>query len=157
MTPWTAAHQTPLSVGYFSQEYWSGLRFPSPGDLPDPGIEPGSPASPALAGRFLPLCHLGSPCVCMYICVCVCVCVCETESESCPVVSDSLQLHRLQSLEFSRPEYWMGSLSLLQGIFPTQGSYSGLPHYSQILCQLSHKRSPRILEWVAHPFSSGSS
>ena len=94
-----------------------------------------------------------------YVCVCVCVCVrvCETESESCPVVSDSLQLHRLQSIEFCRPEYWMGSLSLLQGIFPTQGSYSGLPHYRQILCQLSHKGSPRILEWVAHPFSSVSS
>ena len=87
----------------------------------------------------------------------VCVSVCETESESCPVVSDSLQLHRLQSIELSRPEYWMGSLSLLQGIFPTQGSYSGLSHYRQILCQLSHKGSPRILEWVAHPFSSGSS
>ena len=41
--PWTVAHQTPLSVKFFRQEYWSGLPFPSPGDLPDPGIEPGSP------------------------------------------------------------------------------------------------------------------
>ena len=40
-TPWTAAHQVPLSVGFSRQEYWSGLSFPSPGDLPDPGIEPG--------------------------------------------------------------------------------------------------------------------
>ena len=44
MTPWTAAHQVPLSMGFFRQGYWSGLPFPSPGDLPNPGIEPGSPA-----------------------------------------------------------------------------------------------------------------
>ena len=42
--PWTVAHQAPLSMGIFKQEYWSGLPFPSPGDLPDPGIEPVSPA-----------------------------------------------------------------------------------------------------------------
>ena len=51
----------------------------------------------------------------------------------------------------------VGSLSLLQGIFPTQGSKPGLPHCRKILYQLSHKGSPRILEWVAYPFSSGSS
>ena len=50
----------------------------------------------------------------------------------------------------------MGSLSLIQGIFPTQGSNPGLPHCSWILYQLSHKGSPRILEWVAYPFSCGS-
>ena len=43
-TPWTAAYQAPPSVGFSRKEYWSGLPFPSPGDLPDPGIEPGSPA-----------------------------------------------------------------------------------------------------------------
>ena len=43
-TPWTVAHQAPLSMGFSRQEYWSGLLFPSPGDLPDPGIEPRSPA-----------------------------------------------------------------------------------------------------------------
>ena len=42
--PWTAAYQAPPSVGFSRQEYWSGLPFPSPEDLPDPGIEPGSPA-----------------------------------------------------------------------------------------------------------------
>ena len=51
----------------------------------------------------------------------------------------------------------VGSLSLLQEIFPTQGSNPGLPHCKQILYQLSHKGSPRILEWVANPFSRGSS
>ena len=43
-TPWTVAYQAPQSMGFFRQEYWSGLPFPSPGDLPNPGIEPWSPA-----------------------------------------------------------------------------------------------------------------
>ena len=51
-TPWTGAHQVPLSIGLLRQEYWSGLAFPYPGDLPDPGTEPVSPVSPAPAGRF---------------------------------------------------------------------------------------------------------
>ena len=51
----------------------------------------------------------------------------------------------------------VGSCSLLQGIFPTQGSNPGLPHCRQILHQLSHHRNPRILEWVVFPFSRGSS
>ena len=52
VTPWTVALQAPLSMGFPRQEYWSGLPFPSPGDLPDPGIEPESLVFPALAGRF---------------------------------------------------------------------------------------------------------
>ena len=51
----------------------------------------------------------------------------------------------------------VGSLSLLQGIFPIQGSNPGFPHCRWILYHLSHQGSPRILEWVAYPFSSGSS
>ena len=43
-TPWTAACQASLSMGFSRQEYWSGFPFPPPGDLPNPGIEPGSPA-----------------------------------------------------------------------------------------------------------------
>ena len=49
VTPWTVAHQVPLSMGFSRQECWSGLPFPSPGDLPNPGIKP---ASPTLAGGF---------------------------------------------------------------------------------------------------------
>ena len=44
VTPWTVAYQAPPSMGFSRQEYWSGLPLPSPGDLPDPGIEPGSPS-----------------------------------------------------------------------------------------------------------------
>ena len=58
MTLCTAAHQTPLYMGFPRQEYWSGFPFPSPGNLPDPGIEPGSPAWQA---DSLPLSRLGSP------------------------------------------------------------------------------------------------
>ena len=52
VTPWTVAQQTPLSMGFSSQEYWSGLPFPSPVDLPDLGIEPMSLVSPTLADEF---------------------------------------------------------------------------------------------------------
>ena len=52
VTQWTVAHQTPLPMEFSRQEYWSGLLFPTPGDLFNPGIEPESLASSALAGRF---------------------------------------------------------------------------------------------------------
>ena len=52
VTPWTAAHQVLLSVGFTRQEYWNGLLFPPPGDLPNPGMEPQPLVSPALAGWF---------------------------------------------------------------------------------------------------------
>ena len=79
------------------------------------------------------------------------------------VVSDSLRPHGLYSPWNSLGQNSLGqntgvgSLSLLQEIFPTQGSNSGLPHCRWILYQLSHKGSPRILAWVAYAFSSGSS
>ena len=52
MTLWTIAHQTPLSMGFSRQEYWSGLLCPPPGDLPDSGVGPTSLMSPALGGEF---------------------------------------------------------------------------------------------------------
>ena len=62
----------------------------------------------------------------------------------------------IEAMEFSRPEYWSGYPFHLQGIFPTQGSNSGLLHYRWNLYQLSHMGSSRILEWLAYPSSSGS-
>ena len=56
-TSWTVAHEVPLSMGFSSQGYWSGLPCPPPRDLPDPGIEPVSPESPALQTYSLPLSH----------------------------------------------------------------------------------------------------
>ena len=65
-TPWTVAHQAPPSMGFSRQEYWIGVPFPSPGHLPDPGIEPRSPALQADAltseppGKLPHSCHLPS-------------------------------------------------------------------------------------------------
>ena len=61
VTPWAAAFQPPLSMGFSQQEYWSGLPCPPPRDLPDPGTEPASPASLALQVDSLLLSHQGSP------------------------------------------------------------------------------------------------
>ena len=94
-TPWTVAHQAPPSMGFSRQEYWSGLPFPSPGDLPNPGIEPGSPALQTDAFTVWATRE-------------------AKESEICSVMSNSLRHHGL----------------ILQA---------------------------RILEWVAFPFSRGSS
>ena len=79
------------------------------------------------------------------------------KSESHSVMSNSLWPHGLYS-PWNSPgqNTGVGSLSLLQRIFPTQGSNSGLPHCRWILYQLSHEGSSRILEWIAYPFSRGS-
>ena len=80
----------------------------------------------------------------------------SSESESRSVMSDSLRPHGLYSpWNSSCQNSEVGSLSILQGIFPTQGSNPGLPHCRQVLYQL--KGSSGILECVAHPFSSRSS
>ena len=78
----------------------------------------------------------------------------QAESESCSVVSDSLQPYPWNS---PGQNTGVGSLSLLQGIVPAQGSNPGLPQCGQSLYQLSHQGSPRILEWAASPFSCRSS
>ena len=61
VTPWTVAHQVPLSMGFSRQDYWRGLSCPSPGDLPNPGTETSSPSSPALASRVFTTAPLGKP------------------------------------------------------------------------------------------------
>ena len=82
----------------------------------------------------------------------------ESESESPSVMSDSSWPHDLYS-PWNSPGQNTGvcNLALPQGIFPTQRLNTNLPHYKWILYQLSHMGSPRILEWVAYPFSSRSS
>ena len=126
------------------QEYWSGLQFPSPGNLPDSGIEP---SSPALAGRFFTTEPPEKPI--WY----------HTDfrqeywwKESRSVVSNSLWPHGLYS-PWNSPgqNTGVGRHSLLQGIVPTQGSSPGLPHCRPILYQLNHQGNPRILEWVVFP------
>ena len=60
VTPWTAARQAPLSMGFSRQEYWSGFPLPPPEDLPDLGMELASPSAPALQAGSLPLSYQGS-------------------------------------------------------------------------------------------------
>ena len=80
----------------------------------------------------------------------------KSESERCSVMSNSLPPHGPYSPWSSLGQNTgVGSLSFLQRIFPTQGLNPGLPHCRRILYQLSHKGSPRILEWVAYLFSIG--
>ena len=98
-TPWTVAYEAPPSMEFSWQEYWSGLPFPSPGDIPNPGIEP---KSPTLQADSLPAEPQGKP-----------------------------------------QNTGVSSQSLLQGIFPTQGSNSGLLYCRRILYQLSSQGSLR--------------
>ena len=116
VTPWTVAYQAPQSMEFSRQKYWSGLPFPSPGDLPNPGIEP---RSPTLQANALP-----------------------SELPAKP--------HGLYTTLNPKPNpnpnspsqnTGVGNLSLLQGIFPTQGSNPGLLHCKQILYQLNHPGS----------------
>ena len=86
VTSWTVAHQVPLSMGFPKHEYCGGLPFPSPGDLPDPWIEPGSPA---LHEDSFSLSQQGTPSVQRAVCVCVlvpplCLTLCDTKDYSQP-------------------------------------------------------------------------
>ena len=100
VTLWTVACQAPLSMGFSRPEYWNRLPFPSPGDLPDPGIEPASHSSPALAGGFFTTsatweAHL-------YKCA-----VCVQLLESClTLCNQCTTVHQAPlSMGFSRQEY----------------------------------------------------
>ena len=92
--PWIVAQQAPLPMKFSRQEYWRGVPFLSPGDLPDPGIKHTSPVFPALVGGFfITSATWGSPecanffhlCARMRVRVCVCVCVCVFHRELSPV------------------------------------------------------------------------
>ena len=103
MTPWTVACQAPLSIGFPRQKYWSGLPFPNPGDLPDPGIEP---VSPALAGRFFTTELCGKPYISLQgqkswaqiINISTCVKYCGIESSKCSQWTPYQRDSHLQSL-----------------------------------------------------------
>ena len=162
--PWTIACQAPPSMDFSRQEYWNGLPFPSPGDLPDPGIEP---ESPALRQTLYHLSHQGtSPW--------------NSPGQNTGVGSLSF-LQGIFPTQGSNPGLlhcrWIlyqpnhkgtspwnspgqntgvGSLSCLQGIFPTQGLKPRLPHCRQILYQLNPQGSPWAAKWLSNSGSKGS-
>ena len=126
-------------------EYWSGQPFPSPGDLPNPGIKP---KSPSLQADSLPAYPQGKPKNTGVDSLFLLQWIFLTQESNWGL------LHCRQIFFFFLPTELSGnsagqntgvsSLSLLQGIFPTQGSNRGLPYCGRILYQLSHKGSPMV-------------
>ena len=112
-TPGTVAYQAPPSMGFSRQEYWSELPFPSPGDLPDPGIEPGSPAFQADALTSEPP---GKP-----VCVCVCVLIGFSHVQLFLTLWGIVCQAPL-SMVFSRQEYWSGLPWPPPGDLPDSGT-----------------------------------
>ena len=96
----SSSRQAPLAMGFSRQEYWSGLPYTSPGDLPDPGTEPVSLASPALVGRFASS-ALAGPALARER---------ERVAQSCPTLCNPMNCTRQAplSMELSRQEYWSG-------------------------------------------------
>ena len=139
---------------FSKQEYWSGLPFPSPGDLP------GSYQHLLHLLHWQTECtncatwelvetdgnHVYMPCV---LCLVARSCSALCDPMDCSLPGSSV--HGDSPGKTTR----VGCHAFLQGIFSTQGLIPGLPHCRWILYQLSHKESPRKLEWVAYPFSSG--
>ena len=125
-------------MGLSRQEHWSGLPFPSPGDLPNPGIKPTSLMSPVLTGMsFTTSTTCKAPDLFM-LCVCL-------VSQSCPTACNPMDCNPPgSSVHGDSPSKntEVGCHFLLQGIFPTQGSNPGLPHYRQTLYCLSQQGSP---------------
>ena len=110
-TLWTIAHQAPPSMGFSRQEYWSGLPFPSPGELPDPGIETTSLNSPALADRFFTTSATWETLL-------------KVKSLSCVQLFATLWTVAHQappSVGFSRQEYWSGLPFPSPGDLPNPG------------------------------------
>jgi len=123
VTPWTAAGQAPLSMEFSMHEHWSGLPCPPPGDLPNPGIKP---RSPALQADSLPTEPPGKPKSKEWVAWWAAV---------YGVAQSWTRLKRLSSSSGS-------SLSLLQGIFPTQESNGGCLQCRLILYLLYYQGSP---------------
>ena len=124
VTPWTVGHQASLSMGFSRQEYSSGLPFPPPGDLPDPGIEPMSPPFPALQADSLPLINRGSP---------------QLSSYLLNTVKNHMSLDKDNSPAESqlRPQSWLT---------PTLQLYTDLKHTAQ-LYELNPDQAPNPQKW----------
>ena len=133
------AHQAPQSMKFSRREYWSGLPFPSPGDLPDLGIEPRSLALQADSWPSEPprkRLQEGN-------------CSRTWDVLRHSVVSDTLGPHRLQPTRllcpwgFSRQEYWRGLPCPPPGDLPNPGIEPRFPHCRRVLYHLSHQGSPQ--------------
>ena len=123
VTLWTVARQALLSVGFSRQEYWSRLPFPSPGDLPDPGIEPPSPVSPALQVNFIPAIKEARGCQ-VNMTLLLTLRMCSVQLLSRVRLFATLWTVARQaslSVECCREEYWSGLPSPPPGDIPDPG------------------------------------
>ena len=162
MTPWTAARQAPLSMGFSRQEYWSGLPFPAPADLPDPELESRSPTSRADSLPFEPPVKVKGKALSRVRLFATPWLYSPWNSPGqnsgvgslFPSPGDlpnpgikprspTLQADSLPAEPQGKPQNTgVGSISLLQGIFSTQESNWALLHCREILYQLSHGGRP---------------
>ena len=126
-TPRTVSCRAPLLMEFSRQGYWSGLSFPPPGDLPNPGIEP---RSPALQANSLPSEPPGKPLIMIWYKHVILYTVCVyLVAQSCPALCNLMDCSppALLNMGFPRQEYWIGCF--LQGIFPTQGWNLSVRHW----------------------------
>ena len=115
--PWTVAHQAPLPMEFSRQGYWSKVPFPTPGDLPDPGIEPASLVSPALAGGFFTTVQLSSAAQSRLT-----LCSMDCSTPGLPVHHQSRNLLKFMSIESVMPSNHLilcRPLLFLPSIFPS--------------------------------------
>ena len=148
--PWTIVHLAGSSVCGISQARileWVAISFPSPEDLPYPGIKPTFHVSPASAGKLFAPVLPGCAVLCLVVQLFLTLC----DPRDCSPPDSSVHG------DSPGKNTGVGCHALLQGIFPSQRSNPGLLCCRQILHHLSHQRNPRMLEWVAYPFSRGSS
>ena len=154
-TPWTVA-RIPLSTGFSMQEYWSGLPFPPPGDLPDPGVKLVSPVSPATAGGFLSAVSVQSFSVSVFI------------YWTWRVSTAKVGLLKWRGLKLAvdqqeGPRTWcchLTSCKTSEGWLPPDHamlSRSVISLCNPMECTVHGILQARILEWVAFPLSRGSS
>ena len=108
---WSTAHQSPLSMGFSRQDYWSGLPFPSPGDLPNPRMEPESLKSPVLTGRFFTISTTWNI-IGLILCLTVLICILLNINEADPHLKWVVSL--LTCLFKSSAYFVTGSLALFR-------------------------------------------
>ena len=141
-TPWTVAHQAPLSMKLSRQEYWRRLLFPPPGDLPNPGIEPASLLSPALAGRYFAFRTTREP---IHNQILTAYTLISYTFVKYIFATPWTVAHQAPpSKGFSRQEYWARLPFPSPGDLPDPGIEPGLLHCRQMLYHLSHQGNPSI-------------
>ena len=139
-TPWTRAHQAPLSMGFFIQEYWGGLPLPPPEDLSNSGIKP---ASSAMAGEFFTTAPPAAAAAAALLQSCPTLCHPINDSPPGSPVTGILQARTLEWVAISFSNAWKWSRSVVSD-----------PQWPHVLQPSRLLRQARVLEWRAIAFSN---